>query len=236
MEPIHSGTTLERIIRTALLTFLVLGYAAYSLWDGYVAYPRVNVEAVFVDKLGMDPPDPLPEFVVGLTRQTAEKIPEGGAFAMVAAELDIPGFWHGEEVYFFGEGGFLRCEVRRGQLLTREWQAGPKHTATDIFFQKLIGFIMATLGFVLTLNFIRIITTRASLTDDGLKVRAKPAIGFDAMTGIRMGRNSETVVVEYSQDGVAGQIKLDRYVLKQQPAIVAAICERMGFENPVAAG
>ena len=56
MEPIHSGTTWERIIRTALLTFLVLGYAAYSLWDGYVAYPSVNVEAVFVGKLGMDRP------------------------------------------------------------------------------------------------------------------------------------------------------------------------------------
>ena len=39
MEPIHSGTTLERILRTGLLTLLVLGSAGYFLWDGYVAYP-----------------------------------------------------------------------------------------------------------------------------------------------------------------------------------------------------
>ena len=39
METIRSGTTTERIVRTAILTAVLVLYSAWSFWDGYYAWP-----------------------------------------------------------------------------------------------------------------------------------------------------------------------------------------------------
>ena len=77
MQPIYSGATTERIVRTAVLVILILGYSAWSLRDGYVAYPRANVLAVLETQLGVTQPDPLPTIDPRLTAQFDHGISAG---------------------------------------------------------------------------------------------------------------------------------------------------------------
>ena len=46
MEPIHCGTTTERIVRTTILTVLLVGCSLWCFWDGQYRYPRRNLEAL----------------------------------------------------------------------------------------------------------------------------------------------------------------------------------------------
>lgn len=232
MEPIHSGTTAGRIARTLLMMILVCGWSAWSLVDGYVRYPKANVESVLRTRLGIEPPDPLPVIDSELTEERASEIKEQEPFDAVASRLGGGPFRHDGAVYYFGYGGSVRLEVKHGRVASRQWIDGPNHTATDLLIQKVIGFGLIPVGLAFIVQFVRVVTTRVSLTDAGLKVRGKPLIPLEAITGVRTGKARGVATVDYTLNDRAATIRLDDYVVKEQAAIVTAICQRKGFDNP----
>jgi hypothetical protein len=236
MEPILSGTTTERIARTGLLMILVSGYAAWSLVDGNVRYPQANVISVFEDHLGIEPPEPLPVINPELTEQQVPEIAVGEPLDAVATRLGTAPFNHSGAAYFFGDGGFVRLELRDDRVLAGQWIHGPKYSATSLRTQRIIGYVLAPIGFLFILQFVRVVTTRVSLTDAGLKVQGKPLIPFEAMTGVRIGKaaglSSEVAAVDYTLNGLDGTVRLNSYVVNKQADIITAICEKKGFPQP----
>ncbi len=233
MEPIHSGTTRERLVRAALGAVLVCGYSAWSLWDGYIAYPRENVEAVFQSELGIQPPDPLPVINPELTSLSVAAY-EGASLESIEVRLGAPAHRSRDQIYYLAPGGYVSLELRSSRVRVAAWHDGPSHSSTDLMWQKGIGFALAPIGCLLLINLCRAVTLRVTLTDAGLKLRGKPIVPFDAMKGIKPGKNSETVVLEYRRDGRDGVAQLDGYVVKEQASIVTAICRRTGFTDPFA--
>jgi len=227
MEPIVSGTTTERMIRTLLIALLACGYSAWSLWDGYVAYPRANVESAIRDKIGAAVPSPVPAIDPTLTslsvserlrRTTAGDSSDGFGSASLS---------HGGKQYYFGHGGYVEAEAAGGRLTKAQWNDGPKHSAADLAFQRVIGFGLAPVGLVLLIQFVRALFTRAELSDAGLKLRGRALIPFDQIRSVRSSKPGVHEVV-YEWNGRERVVRLDDFVLKAAPEMVRTIRERCG--------
>lgn len=232
MQPIHSGTTGGRIARATLLVILINGFAVAYLWDGYAGYARENVR-VLVESLGL-PTDPLPTIDPELTEtegpDLAGEMTETGTTTAVTARLGEPALRHGNDMYYFGPAGHLRIRTVRDRVTEAAWRGGT-HSAADLRWQRLIGFVLAVVGLVTIVHFVRVVTTRASLTEEGLSIGRRPTIPLEAITGFSVSsRDRDDVVnIEYVLDGKSCTVRLDSYVIKETPAIVAAIRERKGF-------
>ena len=238
MQPIRSGTTTERIVRTTLLVVLTNGFAIAFLWDGYVGYARENAEQL-VGSLGLKP-DPFPAITPELTsveaRRFVQEVSPGTNAAAVKALLGEPTLDHGDDIYYLGPGGNLRIRLDRGRVTGVKWVDGI-HPESELAHQRWIGYGLGALGVLFILHFIRVVTTCVTLTNEGLKIRGRPLIPFAAMDALQADRSGRSgrVELEYSLAGRRGLLRLDQYVVKHLPAIVAAICERKDFTNPLKA-
>jgi len=232
MADIKSGTTTERVLRNAALTLLVSGYAAYSFYDGYIAYPVQNIKAVFKDQLGISAPDPLPVCRRAFTAADIVGIKPGMNLDDASRELGGAGFEHEGVSYFFGSGGFIQMHHDRNRVQSIAWTPGPVHRPTDIALQIWMGWILAVGGGLLIVRFLSIVRTRAILNDGGLTIGAGRMIRFAKMKSLAKGKHDEVVVLHYDDGPRSRSVLLDRYVFKQQPRIIEAICERTGLPKP----
>ncbi|MFQ5490558.1 MAG: hypothetical protein ACE5GE_07535 [Phycisphaerae bacterium] len=256
MEPIVSGTTTERLVRTAILTLLFAGYSAWSFVDGYYTYPKKNVLQL------MQNLSPVPESPPPVNRAVTQKAVESLADkseADVLALLGDPvgvsplkderGRSLGNLFHYFGPGGLAQIRIQDGQV-TRNgiiWRDGPK-TEASLFIQFVIGGLTGVLGLIMIVQLLRVITTRIELSDQGLKVSSQggwqfgssPQIPFEAMTGFRdpqnrfADRRSDFIELKYTlSDGTTGQVKINNYVHAAFADIITEICRQKGFANPL---
>lgn len=248
MEPIRSGTTTERVIRTTILTALFVGYSLWSFWDGYYGYPNKNV-AVLKENITPVPQTP-PQIngrvvwtEVSSLHEKVHKDHQEVTEAEVVASLGEPAAREGDTSFFFGPGGMARIVFENGLVKQVKWFHGPKKES-DLFTQFVIGYATGVLGLAMILQLIRVLITRAELTDAGLKVNSQggrrwggsPVVPFEAMTALRTDdyKKKGSVELEYRlDDGTEGTVSLNDYVHKAFPAIVGEICRRRGFENPM---
>ena len=230
---IQSGTTPERLLRTTIVTLLVCGYSGWSLWDGYIAYPRANVESALRNKIGAVIPKTLPASDRQLTADRASGGQAGEPFSAVVARLGQPSFRHKGFAYYFGHGGFLSIELAGDRVVNHQWAPGPQFRPIDLAIQKAIGFALLPVGLAFMIHLIRVITTRATLTDTGLKVQGRPLIPYDAMTDLgSVAGKTGCFDLRYTGDGRSKVLHLDEYALRQVRAIVREICSRKGFALP----
>lgn len=244
MDSIRSGTTTERIVRTSILTAVLLGYAAWSFVDAYHVYPRQNVEGL-VQNLN---PSPDPDTVAinpKVTRAAVKSIQPGDAMSEVQARLGEPNAVQGRVSFYFGPGGMARIPSD-GDKVARNgstWRDGD-HNDVDLLLQKIIGGGVGVLGLLMLWQFIRVVTTRIELSEAGLKVNSQggtrfggsPLVPFEAMTALdsRDFKKKGWVEIEYKlADGTAGTVSLNDYVHKAFSRVVTEICRRRGFENPL---
>ena len=235
MPTITSGTTTERIVRNALVMLLVDGFTVAYVWDGYVGYARQNA-AELARVVGMGTASSLasnPRMTTAEGRRIAAETQPGAKLDDITSALGAPTVTKDEEVYFLGPGGWLRLRLEKGAIVSAVWTDG-KRSESDQKWQRGIGFVLAIVGVVLTVQLARVVSTRATLSDAGLQVSGRPLIPFEAMTGLRVpgGGKGGRVELEYSLDGRRGVIHLDEYVFREAPAIAAAIRERKAFPGP----
>lgn len=262
--PVCSGTTTERLLRAALLAVVINGFAAAFLWDGYFGYARQNVESLVKSlglpvqprRAGGLAGDPLPAIDPKLTKELGRslvaqqaparrgRIPDDApspgapgvlpAISRVAETLGEPALRNGDDAYYLGPAGHIKIHRSRGRIVSVEWVDGPAHTATDLVYQRWIGYVLGVLGLVSLGQFVRVATTRAVLSDEGLRIRGRPLIPLEAISGIRDKRGSGgTVEIEFRDGKAAGSVELDGYVYRNRDAIIEAICEAKGFVNPL---
>lgn len=237
MEPITSGTTMERIVRAGFMLVLVSGFAAWYLWDGLVKYPEDNVRDL-VQSLGLDL-DPLPavnhEVSAHAATRVAESLGPQENLEAVTARLGEPSFRHDDDVYYVGPGGHLYLRTARGRIDSAQWRPGT-HSETDLRWQTVIGCALSVVALVLAAQFIRVVLTRVTLTDAGLKMPGRPLIPWGAMTGLRADDYAARghVELDFTLGGRSRAVQLDAYMIKEFPAILRRICESRGFPNPAA--
>lgn len=235
MEPIVSGTTTERIVRTTLLAVLFSVGSAMFFRDGLSAYPRENME-VIVKALGAPLPDPPPVISKKIDASSATLAKPGDLVRDVLAKFDVEPFVHtadgGETLHIlFGTGGHVLIRSRSSSISSVDWVAG-KHSASSLIVQLAIGAITGVVALIGLIHLVRVVTTSISLTEEGLKIRGKPLIPWDAMTGIDAERYDKTgwLRLEYELSGRSGRLRLDNYWHKAFRPIIEAICERKGFD------
>lgn len=234
MEPITSGTTIERIVRSALLALLVDAFAVAYLWDGYVGYARENGEEL-ARLLGVSANAVSPayrELTPARGRIIAELVAGGAMLSTVAPALREPTIRHGGDDYYLGPAGWLQLGRDGTRITSAAWNDG-KRKESDQLWQRRIGYLLALFGVVVTIHLGRVLATRMTLSDDGLWVRGTPLIPWEAITDLRAdpsGRSGRAELA-YSFSGRTKVLRLDEYVYKSLPAILGAIRERKGFSN-----
>ncbi len=235
MQAIHSRTTTERVIRAVLLVVMVNGLSVAFLWDGYVGYARDNVD-VLVKSLGLSSqpaPSIDPEITEERGRELAGAIGKRAPLADVTSQFGEPALEHEGNLYFIGPGGHLRVVVDRGHVTAVDWNRGA-HGESDLVWQRWIGFILAGLGGFCLIHLFRVIRTRVSLTDEGLKIDRRAPILLEAITGVSFTGDArgEVVSISYDDNGQSREVRLGGYIVKELPAIVGAVCLCKGFSNP----
>ena len=249
MTPIASGTTFDRILRTCALAALLIVFGGWFLYDGYVAWPAENLEKAVqaLDPAPQTPPamndivtpaagrDLLEEFEK--KQGTAERLTRSD----IERRLGAPGWESTEgartELQYFGRAGVLKIELR-GDLVAGGGFIDGYHNQKELTNQLIFGYALVPVAVIMLVQLVRVLTTRVVLSDEGLKVRGRPLIPFDAMTGLDAGayRTKGFVDLVYQYQGDQRRVRLDPYVIREFAPIVTEICTRRGFENPLKPG
>ncbi len=242
---VESGPNRERMIRNGLFLLMCLGMGAYFLYDGYVGYPAQNFRE-HVDQL---PPE-LQEQARSATVYTGVTDDALSAVESALNKVDVkdqraaleaalggpPSFETGDAWWWFGPVYRYRITLRNGRPAGQsELQAAAKKE-NDLYLQKAIGAVLCGLGVLALVFWIRVATVRAVVDEKGLQIRGGPAIAFESMTGIDDAsfRKKGWLDLLHTRDGKEQRTRLDEYHFNRFPEIVAAICERKNFRDPVA--
>lgn len=229
MEVIQSGTTVERIVRTLLVTGLTVGFSVAFLYDGYIGYPRENA-ANLMKSLGLEAAD-RPQINPKVTSNESHRIiraSKDGGVAWPVRTFGEPSLTHETFAYFVGRGGHLRAKMVGESFSSPAWrEAG--HTESDLIWQVWLGFTLGAVGVILSAQFIRVATTRVVLSADGLKVRGRALIPFSAITRLDAEQFEETgrLDIEYSMNDREGRVRLESYVVKRLGEIRQALQSRL---------
>jgi len=239
MKPIISGTTTERMLRSGLVALLISVFAGWYLYDGFVGYPRANLAALLslLGREGAAPPPIDPAVTAEAARQEVAVLERGGDPEEVYRRRGPPSLQHEMHVYYVGPGGYLRFEIERGRIVRPEWVPGA-HSETDLRWQKVIGFGLAAVALILVARFLIVVTTRAALSEAGLKAPGRPLIPWEAMRAVSADEFGRTATAEitYADGERTATARLDGYVIARLPEIIAEICEEKGLPNPLAPG
>ena len=232
MQPIRSGPSRERVLRTLLVTSLASFFAIAFLLDGYFGYQTNNLRQL-VKSLGLDDAS-LPEIDEQITGSAAEGITKnvtpGISTSQVIRSLGDPAIRSDGAWYYVGPGGHLRIDLKEDRVLRATWLDGV-HSETDIAMQQAIGWGLGVVGGGFLLFLINVLMGRTVLDDDGLKKRGRPLVPWHAMEGLEAsGRDGpETMTLSYTP---GMKLRLDRYHVAKLGEIVDAIRTRKGFTSP----
>lgn len=236
MQPITSGTSRERIIRTALLTLLVTVFAGAFLRDGYGGYARKNA-AELAASLGLSGDAPL---VINekLTKAEGLRLASNftgvGGLAGVRKLLGEPAVERENAVYFVGPGGNLQIEADPGRAGKATWVDGGR-SETSQAIQRGVGYLLAVVTIAFAIQLLRVLSARTTLCDAGLKVPGHPLIELDAIQTMRVvGERGAAVELGYAAGDQTETILLDPYFVGRLEGVVAAISQARGIENPLA--
>jgi len=239
MQTITTRSTNERIIRNGLVTLMLLGYSGWSFYDGYIGYPEDNLRHA----RGELPP----EFQAGatinpaITKAAIPQIKRGQQLRDAEAKLGPPA-WKGKasdefnKAVWFGPGGTLILRFNDVEIIISDmlWK-DHKHIEKDLFIQKLMGIGTGALGLYALARVLVMLFARVKLSDAGLTMASGRLIPFDAMTGWDPAdyRDKGRITLTYQTDGREGAYVLDDYKLAAFKPMVAEICARKGFANPL---
>lgn len=243
MQPIVSGTTTERIVRTSIMTIVVVVMCVLFFKDGYISYPQKNLEKAVEALDPMPEPDAWPEIDKNIGQETfnafqEETRDERLTRADIIKRFGEPGWERpaGDQMCYFGPGGVIQIALE-GDLVDQNqsrFVSGYK-SESELFLQKVIAFVLLGLSLVMLFQFGRVITTRVVLSEDGLKVRGRPVIPFKSILRIDNSRYRKKGYMDiyYTRDGKEPSVRLDDYVIREFRPIIEQICAKCGIENPL---
>lgn len=239
MEPITSGSTTERIVRTSLITVLSIGAAAWCFYDAYIHYPMENLERAVSDLT------PRPEISLDLispeVNEDAVKSIDPQMFLKdLTARFGETG-WRGKnakggnQARFFGTSGQIIVNLNVGDgVIKAIYEQSQYHSQSDLVFQVWMGIVVSVIVLLLVFHWFRVVIVKTTMTDEGIKQTVRPLVPFDAMTEMRAEHYAKKgwLEVDYEMDGRTGTFRLDDYKIKAFPEIIAEVCRRKDWEDP----
>lgn len=238
---IESGPNAERKVRTTLLFLLVAVFAFWYGYDGWIGYPRKNVNE-FLKTLpaeqrprdGNVPVYPtvteeniakLEKVRIGLTEDPEAAIGEvlGGP-----PSLKTDDAWH-----YLGPGHRVRMAAGNGRPTGELKVERLPHTATDVRWQKNYAYGLSVLALAALVYVIRARRARARLDDAGLTLNAGPTISWDSMKRLDTERFRAKGWVDLYHGEPEARTRIDEYHFAKFDEMINAICARRGFANPL---
>lgn len=220
--------------RVGLTTLLVCGYSAWSLWDGYVAYPRRNVAMAWQEKLALPGTSSFPRPDPRLTAEEVERVRIGVTAGSLPAWFERPHIEHDGARYYFGETGYLAARVTDGTIMESTWTNGPRHSSADLAFQKVVGFVLLAAGICFVGFLVRLWVFEVVLDERGLHIGRRPSVSYSSMLQLRELGASGGAPYELSWRGrnVVRTLRFDAYTIAKADALARSLRERMGLETP----
>jgi hypothetical protein len=238
MQTISTTSTRERFIRNLLVTLMLIGYAAWSFYDGYVGYPQDNLKHARAEVPA--------EFQAGasinplIQQGKLPRIKEGETLREAEARLGKP-VWKGRgaeglgKAVWFGPGGTFILRYNDAEVVTSlNWKSA-KHTETDLRIQKAMGIGVGALGLYALTRVLVMLFGRVKLSDDGLTTAGGRLIRYEAMSGWDPAdfRDKGRITLSYQDNGRTRAYVLDDYKLAAFKPMVEEICARKGYANPL---
>lgn len=236
MREIRSGSSTRRVVRAAVTVLIVNVFAVLFLWDGFIRYPVANAVQL-ARTLGVTlpvPPPMHPELNAEGAATFLGSWQKGSAAELLVQAWGEPAIRHEGVWYFLGGGGHLAAKVTGVRVESVNWQGGI-HSDQDLMLQRVIGAVLAVIGVVCVVNLIRAVMSFATLSEDGLHVSGRRLVTWEAMEGVELIPNDKfrRIALIHTVEGKKNALLLDDYVIRDRDAIVAAICERKGYLNPI---
>lgn len=241
---IESGPSTERIVRNGLFFLMIVGFGVAFLYDGYTGYESANfaehiqsLDTAEREKAASAPvyPSVTIKNVEEAAKAVSKITPASQREHLVQLYGGPPSYETADAIWYFGPDYRVKFPLSGNRLL-QPIGTITKYKNTDIRLQRLIGWALAGAAVVVGLFMTSVVLTHCRLADDGLSYRFKGRATWDEMKSLETTRFLKKGWVELVCHGTGGErrIRLDEYHLKRFPEIVAEICRRKGFEDPVA--
>jgi len=232
---IESGSTRDRAVRCLIFLAVCIGLTIWFAYDGYVVYPRKNLEKAREN---------FPRTTTGLPqadarvteercKQLQAKLP--ASLDGLVSQLGQPAYRDETQAHFVGPYGVIRAFLEGDRVLRIVWEELAK-SRFEIQFQRWIAWLLGLLSLATLVQFVRILRTRVVVDDQGLDYNGR-RISWDQMTGLETHQYAEKGWVDLhyqpqEPDKPSKRLRLDSYKIAAFEPIVSAICERKGFPNP----
>jgi len=229
---IESGCPKSELIRAYLTALIVAGLGAYFLYDGYIGYPQTNLKWA-IENLPAEPETPPainPNATAARHAEVERKVKEGAKLDEIRAMLGEPSFEKDDQRWFIGPGGFIELKVA-GETVAESKFVKAQKSEAQLLLQKVLGVICVPIGILLLLKAVRLGRFRVVVDERGLSITGRPAISWEAMTGLNISNYASKAWVNVEHTG-GGPVKLDGYRIDKFDELVKAICEKKDFASP----
>jgi hypothetical protein len=249
MQRIETGTTGERRIRAALFVIMFAAFGIWFAYDGWVKYPKQNLEWA-VQSLP-ERPSEMPVINPKVSRQTVITIEQqcrNDQKTFTESDLEErlgePAYVDPDTGTRYYIGPAILCKVRLNDGVLRyedlaQWDKAFKadesrqHSEADIKNQRLFSIILAFVVLFGLIHLVRVLRTRVVVDDEGLLYNGT-RITWDQMQALDIAvyRHKGWVDLEYARNGGSAKLRLDNYKIGAFRDVVTAIVERKAFLSP----
>lgn len=240
---IECGSTRERKVRSTLMFLLVSVFCLWFARDGWIKYPEENLEN-FLKELPVDERDRVsdlrPNESVGHKTLGAahEAVKRGKTAESLAAFEELyggpPSYKNDDAWYYFGTAFMLRIVLKNGRPTGQITPSKAAHSEMDLLIQRGAAVVLLGLSVVCLWQVVRVFATRLVLSEAGLTHKGRGQIPWSAMKRLDSSRFDKKGWVDlYHEDGEEQVIRLDEYHIAAFDDVMAEICNRKGFVNPM---
>ncbi len=244
---IVSGLGKGTMSRLGFMFLLLTAFAVWFGYDGWVGYPRKNLEAALQSfpRPGLPTPIANPAVTEGSAKavQAAadKKVTlddlrkQWGEPAYLGPSAKAAGPSTSQVAFFVGTYGWAEVALDGQTASKAEWRSGPK-VASDIGVQKLLGLGLAGGALIPLVLLLVQMSTRYRLDDEGLVLPKHGRITYDRMTSADFKDFDSKGIVRVHYRDTAGSDRtavLDEEQIARFEDIVAALCEKKGWSVEV---
>jgi len=246
MQRIETGTTGERQIRCLIFVVMCGAFAAYFAYDGWIGYPRKNLEEAKKNLPDSIPASTLESIATNpnVTAANVAALRRAGQAGQPLTRNDVEErlgkpCWvqdTPQELYYIGPAIFCKIRMAGDRVVDFERvEENRDRSEASIRGQKVFAALVGVVTLIGIVQLIRIVRTRVVVDDEGLTYNGR-TVRWDDMTALDSERYQEKGWVDlvYKANGASALLRIDNYKVKAFREVVRAICERKGFPSPFA--
>lgn len=247
---IESGVAKRALMRQGLIVAMLLAFACWFGWDGWVGYPQLNMEEAkknfpvvpqaavpqnseVTDKSAKDFQTKIKEDTSRqLTMTDLERVWGKPAY-LGAAEASASASSSGRAAFFVGNYGWAKVALARDTVSDIEWHDASKDFSS-ILVQKLLAAALVVGSMIPLGMLLGQMASKYVLDDEGLTVPKAGQIRYDQMTGIDLADLQKRGVVRLKYQDAKGQPQtaaLYEDTIEKFDDIVLTLCEKKGWQQ-----